>query len=62
MRHHLSSIPWISTQMNKLFRLMVASTALTAILGGCVVGPMPAAEWVPAHYGPYGGWVSGHWR
>jgi hypothetical protein len=18
--------------------------------------------WVPAHYGPYGGWIPGHWR
>jgi hypothetical protein len=36
-------------------------------LTGCVVyahpdRPYPNAYWVPAHYGPYGGWHQGHWQ
>ncbi|MDE2516777.1 MAG: hypothetical protein KGL12_12175 [Rhodospirillales bacterium] len=47
-------------------RLVAAAIALSlaTALGGCVVvpaRPYPAARWVPGHYGPYGGWVRGHW-
>lgn len=48
--------------MNRLFRLFIVSGLLAGMLGGCVVEPLPAAQWVPPHYGAYGAWVPGHWR
>lgn len=48
--------------MKKPIALLVVSTLLAGMLGGCVVQPVPTAQWVPAHYGPYGGWIPGHWR
>ncbi len=30
--------------------------------GPVVYAPAPHAVWIPGHYGPYGGWIAGHWR
>ena len=56
--------------MAKLFGIFVL--ALTAMpLAGCYVtpapgpvvyAPAPGPVWIPGHYGPYGGWIPGHWR
>ncbi|HQT68273.1 MAG TPA: hypothetical protein PLI12_00200 [Acetobacteraceae bacterium] len=43
---------------------LVLVLGMAVPLGGCVVypaRPFAAAVWVPGHYGPYGGWVRGHW-
>jgi hypothetical protein len=52
------------TGMGRL-KLLLLAFALAVPLAGCVVyqGPPPraGAVWVPGHYGPYGGWVRGHW-
>jgi hypothetical protein len=49
----------------KRWLVVIMLAAGAAPLAGCVVvpGPRPyaAAHWVPGHYGPYGGWVRGHW-
>lgn len=46
--------------------MRVAALALSlAPLAGCVVYPAHPyyhRDWVPGHYGPYGGWVPGHYR
>jgi hypothetical protein len=45
-------------------KLLLLAFALAMPLAGCVVygpPPHPGAVWVPGHYGPYGGWVRGHW-
>jgi hypothetical protein len=45
-------------------RLILLLALTIAPLTGCVIAPArpyPAAVWVPGHWGPYGGWVRGHY-
>ncbi len=45
-----------------VFRRLLVAILCAVVLSGCVVEPGPyRAYWVPAHYGPYGGWHPGHW-
>jgi hypothetical protein len=42
--------------------LVLVLLGLVAPVAGCVVVPVQRAgcHWVPAHFGPYGGWRPGH--
>ena len=54
--------------MTRLAIRLAAALGLALALGACVVeevpgpAPYPGYHWVPGHYGPYGGWVRGHWQ
>jgi hypothetical protein len=57
-----------SIQETKMRKILAVGLLLMAAapLAGCYVyapGPVPysGAYWVPGHYGPYGGWIRGHW-
>ena len=53
--------------MNRVSTLLLLAL-VAASLTSCVVYPAPgprphaAGYWVPAHYGPYGGYYPGHWQ